>query len=156
LAGAILDGWAASGIATFYSGQPVGVFTGRDNDFDGNSANDKPDVVGEWMLDPNRPRQEVIQNWFNTAAFAANPRGRIGALGRNVVNGPGFKSVDVSLAKQFRIAEQKHLQFRAESFNTANWVNLSNPEGRLSRATFGRISSAQSPRILQFGLKLIF
>jgi hypothetical protein len=156
VAGAILDGWEASGIATFYSGLPVGVFSGRDNDFDGNTANDKPDVVGEWMLDPNRPRQEVIQKWFDPAAFVVNPRGRIGTLGRNVVNGPGFKSIDLSIGKQFRITEQKYLQFRAEAFNAMNWVNLSNPEGRLSRATFGRISSAQSPRILQFGLKFAF
>jgi len=41
-------------------------------------------------------------------------------------------------------------------FNAFNMVNLGNPEGRQRRATFGKITSAGSPRIFQLGLKYMF
>ena len=37
--------------------------------------------------------------------------------------GPGYKTWDTSLVKQFPVSEQKHLEFRAEFFNVLNHVN---------------------------------
>ena len=49
------------------------------------------------------------------------------------------------------------LQFRAEVFNVLNNVNLGQPITTLNAgANFGRITSAASPRIVQFGLKYLF
>jgi len=56
------------------------------------------------------------------------------------------------------------LQFRAEAFNVLNHVNLGNPNTSFSpganglnqSSTFGEVTSARDPRILQFALKLIF
>ena len=45
---------------------------------------------------------------------------------------------------------------RAEGFNVINHANFNAPSGNLSSATFGRITSAGDPRILQFALKLHF
>ncbi|MBI3282443.1 MAG: carboxypeptidase regulatory-like domain-containing protein [Acidobacteria bacterium] len=157
LAQAFLGGWLVNGIATLYSGQPFLITSDRDNDFDGNARNDRPDVAGDWRLSPNRPRGEVVQRWFTPGAFAVNRSGELGNLGRNVVTGPGLKNIDGGVLKNFRVREGHAVQFRAELFNASNWVNLGQPEARLSRATFGRINAtATGPRIVQFGLKYLF
>ena len=163
----MLAGWSVNGIATFYAGQPLRIRSDRDNDFDSYQNGDRPDVVGDWKLSPNRSRDEVIQRWFDPRAFAPNRSGQLGNLGRNVVSGPGFKGVDLGVSKNFRITERHQVQFRAEAFNAFNWVNLGDPETRITRATFGRITSTtvnttaapagrRESRIFQFGLKYVF
>jgi outer membrane receptor protein involved in Fe transport len=162
----LLGGWSLNGIASCYSGQPLRMTSGRDNDFDGNGNNDRPDVVGDWRLSPNRPKNDLIQAWFNPRAFAFNQPGQRGTLGRNVVSGPGFKGVDLGVAKSFRITERHHVQFRAESFNAFNWVNLGSPVTSAASALYGRITSTsvgttaasvrRDARIFQFGLKYLF
>jgi hypothetical protein len=70
----------------------------------------------------------------------------------------------LSAFKNFRLAEGKTLQFRFESFNALNHVNLNNPntsfspnrQGVNTNALFGRISSAMDARRLQLGLRMVF
>ncbi len=159
LAAAVFGGWNLNGIASFTSGQPVGIVTGRDNDYDGNADNDRPDVVGDWKLSPSRPRGQVVEAWFNPRAFTQNRAGQIGNAGRNPLSGPGLKNMDLGIFKNFPITEQTRLQFRCEMFNAFNWTNLGQPEARASRATFGRVTThnAGAPaRVFQFGLKFLF
>ncbi|RPJ59432.1 MAG: TonB-dependent receptor [Acidobacteria bacterium] len=153
--GAIASGWWINGIGTLQSGSPVWIQRGTDADYDGHTG-DRPNLVGDWKLDPDRPRGEVINAWFDKTAFAAPAAGKVGDLGRNVVEGPGLKNVDLTLAKDFGIREGHALQFRLESANAFNLVNLSNPENRFNRATFGSIESTRGSRILQVGLKYSF
>jgi hypothetical protein len=131
------------------------ITSGTDRDYDG-VTNDRPNVVGQWQLDPNRSRPQVLQQWFNTSAFQANVLQHIGNLGRNVVIGPGSKNVDLEIYKSFRLAEHKELQFRADTFNTFNFVNAGTPTLTLNSPNFGKILSAGSPRIFQLALKLMF
>jgi hypothetical protein len=58
--------------------------------------------------------------------------------------------------KNFSLKERAALQFRAEAFNIFNRPNFGNPVSNLTAANFGAITSASSPRILQFALKLSF
>ena len=55
-----------------------------------------------------------------------------------------------------KLSEAHRLQFRAEAFNVANHANFAIPVTDLASANFGRILEANPPRLLQFGLKLIF
>ena len=153
---ALAEGWSLNGIASFYAGQPIYVVTARDNDYDGNANNDRPDAVGPWYLSPNRARGDVVTAWFNPQAIVPNALGQIGNLGRNVVMGPGTKNIDVGIFKSFRIGEGRQLQFRAESFNMANWTNLTTVERRSTSPNFGKVTAASTPRIFQLGLKLAF
>jgi hypothetical protein len=52
--------------------------------------------------------------------------------------------------------EGQTLQFRAESFNLANRVNFSNPTATVASSADGTITTANTPRILQFALKYSF
>jgi hypothetical protein len=48
-------------------------------------------------------------------------------------------------------------EFRAEAFNTFNQTRLGNPGTTLSSSTtFGKITTALDPRIVQLGGKLVF
>jgi hypothetical protein len=163
---AILGGWSLSGIVTFRSGYPFTVTSGKDNNLDGNN-NDRANLVGNPYLDPHRSRSAVVAEWFNTAAFVANPAGTDGTAGRNILDGPGYRDVDLSLTRAFRITERVRLQARAEASNAFNMVSLTLPStalattsnlnaGVLSSTLFGQVRNAGDMRNLQLGLRLIF
>ena len=88
----------------------------------------------------------MVAAWFNTAAFARTnsaARSFDGTAGRNIMDGPGLKNVDMGIFREFRITESKKLQFRAESTNALNMVNLSNPGTNAdSVSNFGIITTA--------------
>ncbi|HXG68700.1 MAG TPA: TonB-dependent receptor, partial [Blastocatellia bacterium] len=155
---AFLADWQAFGIVTLQSGRPftVALLSEIDNSNTGRSslgfgANDRPNIVGNPEIsDPSPDR------WFNTAAFAFPPFGSFGNAGRNILEGPGYQNVNASLVKNATLTEELKLQIRAEFFNLFNHPNFDLPDNFLGSPTFGRILSAQSPRHIQFGLKLLF
>jgi hypothetical protein len=157
LKGSLLGGWQLGGIASYYSGTPVNINVGRDNNLDGVSGNERPNVVGNWKMDqPSAEQLKAGATWFDTSAFAQNGVGEMGAFGRNVVGGPSFRNIDLALAKRFRISEGHSFNFRLETFNLLNTVNLNNPTGNLVSGNFGKITSAAPARIFQVGLRYEF
>ena len=151
---AVIGGWEISGITAITSGAPFTILTGRDNARTG--TNNRADVVGNPELSGDRGRAEKIAQYFNTAAFAPNAIGTFGNVGRNTMIGPMSSTTSLGLFKNFRLLERASLQLRGELFNVFNQVNLGNPVNSVTATTFGRISSAGEPRIVQFGLKLNF
>ena len=154
----LLDHWTVSTIVTMRSGTPLTVAAGADTNLDGN-GNDRADLVGDAHLDPNRPRSEVVKQWFNTAAFRPPAAGRNGTSGRNILDGPGLRTVDLGLFRNFVIREGMNLQFRAELTNFFNFVNLNNPNTTFNASptsAFGTIQSARAMRETQLGLRLSF
>ena len=70
---------------------------------------------------------------------------------------PGSRNWDLSLFKDFALRERLKLQFRSEAFNAFNRVRFGSPNTSVVSNQFGQISSqANSPRQIQFGLKLIW
>jgi len=158
VAGKLVNGWETFGIVTLQTGRPftVALLSEIDNSGTGRSilgfgANDRPNLVGN----PELSNQTTSQ-WFNTATFAFPAPGTFGNAGRNILEGPGFQSVNASLVKNTALTESVKLQFRAEAFNLFNHPNFNLPDNFLGSPTFGRITSARDPRHIQFGLKLLF
>jgi Carboxypeptidase regulatory-like domain/TonB-dependent Receptor Plug Domain len=148
----LLNGWQFNAIASVYSGLPFTVLSGTDRSLSG-IGNDYADLVGN----PARPAGVTsIQEYFNTAAFAPAAAGTFGNSGRNILRGPNFADVDVSIFKDFRFSERYRLQIRSEAFNIENRANFQNPTATVSSGTFGRITAAYDPRVLQFAMKLFF
>ena len=68
-----------------------------------------------------------------------------------------YWNVDAPSSGSFRFMETRQIEFRAESFNTPNTVIMGTPNGNVLDPNFGRVTStANQPRSLQLGLKLIF
>ena len=151
----LLNGWTLSPIVTLSSGLPFTVTSGKDNNYDG-VTNDRANVIGNPVLDPHRSRQQVLAEWFNTAAFVANPIGTDGTSARDLLDAPGNKNVDMGIFRDFAIREKMKLQFRAEFTNFFNLVNLTAPNATLTSSAFGQITSANPMRQLQLGLRLAF
>ena len=151
----VLGSWETNGLVTLEAGRPFSVTSGRDNSGSGMNQ-DRADVAGDPHLDTGRPRAQLIDRFFNTAVFSQNPAGTFGTSGRNILRDPGTATVDFGLIKAFPIHERHRLQFRAEMFNLFNRVNLNRPNNSQSAATFGRITGAGSPRVIQLALKYMF
>ena len=62
----------------------------------------------------------------------------------------------MGLTRTFNVRENQSVEFRAEAFNLPNHLNPENPVTALNNAEFGRITSAQDPRIVQLALKYVF
>jgi hypothetical protein len=149
----IAGGWQLSGITSLSTGAPFTIRTGRDNSLTG-AGNDRANLVGNPELASGRSRAEQIVQYFNTAAFAQNAIGQFGNLGRNTMTGPKLSNTDLSLMKNFRFRERFGAQLRGEFYNAFNQVNFGVPVNVVTSSTFGRLTSAGSPRVVQFGLKI--
>ncbi|MFN9261875.1 MAG: TonB-dependent receptor domain-containing protein [Acidobacteriota bacterium] len=150
-----LGGWSTNGIVSLETGTPINFISGRDNSQSGVNQ-DRADLIGNPFLDTGRPRGELVQRYFNPAAFATNAPGTFGTVGRNIMSGPGLINLDFGAVKNFAITERIRLQFRGEIFNITNRVNLNNPNTNQSSPQFGLITSAGSPRVSQLALKVNF
>jgi hypothetical protein len=148
--------WTLSAIVTLQSGTPLTITAGSDRNLDG-LTNDRANLVGDPDLDHGRARGELIEGWFNTAAFALPALGTNGTGGRNIVDGPGYRNVDLGLFRDFTLRGRTMLQFRAEATNVLNIVNLSNPGTNIAApATFGKIRGAGNMRRIQLGARVSF
>jgi hypothetical protein len=152
----VFGNWQTSGIWTWRSGLPVNVLSGTDRSLSG-VALDRADLVGNPSLSSGRPKAQLISAWFNTAAFAPAAAGTFGDSPRNVLRAPGTFNLDWSLAKDFRVTERWTIQLRGDFFNLFNNVNFSAPGASVaSTSTFGKITAAADPRIVQLAAKIRF
>jgi hypothetical protein len=148
----LASGWRLSGVFRAQSGAPLTVSTGADRALSGIQAGTQranqvsDDVYGDG----------TINNWLNPAAFAQPALGTYGNSKRNAYDGPARKVVDLSLVRQFDLPNSHRIEARVEAFNAFNWFLLGNPTVNLSSATFGRITTSDDPRIMQFALKYAF
>jgi Carboxypeptidase regulatory-like domain/TonB dependent receptor len=159
----LTEGWQLGGIYTIASGLPISPFMGNDVSGTG-ELNDRPNLIG----DPNSGAQRDASLFFNPTAFAAPAPGTFGNAGRNTVIGPRLNIFDLSLGKATKINDRISTQFRAEFFNLFNYANLSLPVANFNAANFGTITQTidvqqgnprlgdGGPRVIQFGLKLLF
>jgi hypothetical protein len=120
-------------------------------------TNDRAHLVGNPDLSHSRPGTELIEEWFNRAAFAHPALGEDGSAGRNIVDGPGRTTLDLALFRDFGLGRGMKLQCRLEATNAFNIVNLMDPGTNLNApSTFGRIREARPMRQVQLGLRLSF
>jgi hypothetical protein len=153
---ALARDWTVSAIATFQTGTPITIGAGTDRNFDG-LTNDRADLVGNPELDHGRPIEELIEGWFNVAAFAVPAIGTDGSSGRNILDGPGIRNVDLGIFRDVPLGGRSMFQFRLEATNVFSIINLNNPGTSLNApATFGKIRSARDMRRIQLGARVSF
>jgi hypothetical protein len=152
----LAGGWQVTGIHVLQSGLALTATLGGASVLNlGGERRARPNLVG----DPGLPSSErTIQRWFDTNAFAAfNPAPQaFGTAGVGIMRGPGYANFDFSFAKNFRLGEDRSVQFRTEIFNTFNRANFGPPNIQQESSGFGQILTASNARILQFGLKFYF
>ena len=90
--------------------------------------------------------------------------GPFGNLARNAFRTPAINTLNLTFNKRFATpVERLNVEFRGELYNALNHVNFSIPTTGLSGSTGGATPTAGGaanatldPRIVQFGVKLLF
>jgi hypothetical protein len=165
----VATGWQFSPIFRYSSGAWLNVTSGIDNALLGYTTERPnqvlPNVYSSNQLSACANAAPCVQ-WLNPAAFAQPTLGTLGNMGAYSVLGPHFVQFDAALVRTFPLREHINLQFRFEVFNVFNNVRFNagstgtsatNPTvGLSSTSTFGNITSAGDPRILQLAMKFNF
>lgn len=152
---AIIGGFRLTAINRITSGRPVNLSYSPTTQFS---------VGGDMTYRPNIIGTVVNKNWTpgnyfnrNAVSIPTDPSNPFGNAPRNSVRGPGFWQADIGIHKQFTLFnENTKLEFRAEAFNVFNRTNFGTPNGNVSNAAFGTITSAFPAREIQLALKLYF
>lgn len=151
---AVAGGWNFSGIYTYESGNALTVFNGVTDarDYEPNM----PNLIG----DPNGAGADrSFTRWFNTAAFAAPPQDVKGNAGPGIIRGPGLNNFDLSVSKNFRVAEHWNVQFRGDFLNALNhtqWSGVNTTFSDAADTRFGWVTGAREARVVQLGLRVSF
>jgi hypothetical protein len=156
----LVKGWRLSGITRFSTGIPVTLTEMDDNSLLGTSGAgaislpvDTPNYT-PGSLNITDPRS--LLPYFNTSLFSPETLGQLGTARRRFFAAPGLNNWDLALLKDTAIKEGMNLEFRAELFNAFNHAQFGQPDGNVNSATFGLITTANPPRIMQLSLKLLF
>jgi len=150
LASGIISGWQVQGIYTAQTGPPLGfgnaIFTGNLKDI---------------AIPKN---QRTVDRWFNVdAGFEKNAQRQLASNLRTFnsrftgIRGDGGNNWDFSMIKNTRLKEGVQLQFRAEAINALNHPQFLAPNTTPTSTGFGQVTGEWTwPRVIQFGLKLLF
>ncbi len=170
--GKVINGWGVSGILTYQSGFPIRVNTQDDTELESSI----------FFEDANTPQLTGALNFINpkknggvwfTGNIADPPLGQFGNLPHSLCCGPSISNSDIAIEKKTKITERFNSEFRAEFFNAWNHTQFANPDGNFTDGlpslslengvevntggTFGQIQKTrEDPRVIQFGLKILF
>ena len=150
--GALVNDWTIASVMTLQSGVPVAVTQANSLGYAGFTTQ-RPNLVG----DPTLPADErTPAHWFNTAAFATANQFTIGSASRNPVRGPSYRDVDLALMRRVGFGGERAIELRLEVFNLLNTANFGAPAAQLGPASFGTITTALDPRVVQLAAKFWF
>jgi len=147
---AIASGWRFSPIVRIISGGYLSVTTNQDRALNGMAGQRVNQIQG------NVYGNKSVSNYLNPRAFELPAVGTLGNMGRNSILGPGTWQFDLAVSRTFQIRESQKMEFRAEAFNVTNSLRMNDPVTNFNSNTFGQVTSAKDPRIMQFALKYFF
>lgn len=158
----VVGGWSLSGITNFATGLPVSLTENDDNALIGANAVpvDVPNFSGGHVMADANPRHG--NPYFNPTLFTNEALGQFGTSRRRFFHGPGLDNFDMALSKSTKITESKQLDLRFEAFNVFNHAQFMNPNSEINDGlpsqggSFGLVTSARDPRIMQIGAKFLF
>jgi Carboxypeptidase regulatory-like domain/TonB dependent receptor len=164
----VIGGWQFAGIDSWHTGfaftpvanaEPISVNNNVPPIFDGDYS-----ALKTHIHNVNGSIQ-LFANQANAIAAFTAPTG-LQAGSRNILRGPRYSDVDLSLNKHFPIHERLGVEFRAEAYNVFNHTNFDLP-GTLSPGTigtaditnpgqFGVITTTSDSREMQLSLRIEF
>lgn len=141
-----LGGWSFSGLAVHQSGFAMSPALGIG--------------TAGLAIRPNQvaPYRKIgsLTEWFDKSAFAAPGYGFFGNASNGIIRGPAYTSVNVALDKTFPIVERLKMQLKAEAFNVLNHPSFAAVDTGLGDGSYGQVTSAHDPRILEFAVKMMW
>ncbi|PYX87430.1 MAG: hypothetical protein DMG68_11725 [Acidobacteria bacterium] len=163
----VVSGWGVDGVTTFQRGFPLKItFAGDATPLEKANlgiSNIRPNVVpGCDKSGQGSGLTGRLNQWFNTACFAAPPAWGFGNEARvdSSLRSNGLRNFDFAVFKKTTITERMGLEFRTEFFNLFNHPQFGFPGTNFIAGTsngFGQVTSQlNNPRLIQFALKFEF
>ena len=183
----IAGGWSISGIFNWHSGFPFSPFVSVQNGslycntcgygqllpgaYLGGAGTSTSSDAFKTVANSNYPKGGTA--YFSTPAYTAyncTPACEGTALpqspgaGRNSLTMPGYRDVDLTLAKSFGLpkapvlGESARLEFRIDAYNVFNNMNFNpnNISNNIGNSNFGTISAALAGRVISLGARFSF
>ncbi|MBL8211495.1 MAG: TonB-dependent receptor [Bryobacterales bacterium] len=150
----VLGGWQVGGIWMAISGGPLGVTSAVNNTFS-QGGGQRPNWSGANPCVAN----PTPQRWLDASVFSVPAPYAFGNAPStfNGCRSDRTDQIDFTLTKNTRIKERFNVQFRAEFFNLSNTPRFAPPNQNFGNPQFGVVNAqGNQPRIVQFGLKLIY
>jgi hypothetical protein len=148
----VIGDWQVSGIVSLHTGFPMTI-TANDTTGTG-SRGARASCIAPGDVFGYRSSPTGGYQWFDPNSYA-QPQGTFGSCGVGTIRGPGLKTVDMSLVKQFPITERQNLEIRGEAINLTNTPILNAPN-RSVGSNLGLITASQGARNIQLGIKYNF
>ncbi len=158
---AVLGGWNVNAVYTFHGGFPISMLDWAGDPGTG-SAQPRPNCNGPSIATPyteNPASNGGGYVWFSTANMSNPPPGQFGNCAVSTERGPGLKTVDMSVDKNFTIKEGQYLQFRAEAINVFNTPILyanGYSVDVYGGSQAGVVNTSLGARNMQLALKFVF
>lgn len=158
---AVIGGWQFNDILLLQTGEPIDI--GAEGSA---QPGNRPDLIA-----PVKYPKSISGYWFDPTSFssanipttpATDGSGnyvytRVGTLGRNYVRGPGYRTDNVSIQKNFQITEGRTLELHGDAFDVTNTPNFNFPDSGEGDGNFGKITSLHgSPRQIQLAARFVF
>ncbi|MGC1645423.1 MAG: hypothetical protein WA741_06310 [Candidatus Sulfotelmatobacter sp.] len=159
---AAIGGWRVSSSFVFHSGFAQTIFASSDTSGTGGFSTRADCVPGEPARVPMvfNPANGGV-SFLNPDAVTTPAPGTFGNCPVGAFNGPGYKSADLSLAKEFSITERQSLEFRMDMSNFTNTPIFNfgqefSGQHTAGTSNYGEIFTSQGARNIQFALKYRF
>jgi hypothetical protein len=154
VASQFFGGWMMNGTISIASGQP---FTARVTGAVSDVANGVNGTLrANYNGAPIAIDNPTILQFFNTAAFGVPATGTFGNAGRNTIIGPGSKTFNMGLMKNFTVGGTRGLSVRLQANNVLNTPVWGSIDTFVNSPTFGQVVSVRSMRSVQIVLRMSF
>jgi hypothetical protein len=157
-----IGGWRLSSSFVFHTGFAQTIFASGDTSGTGGFSTRANCVSGVPSKVPMTFDPVTGGVHFLNPAAVTNPAaGSFGNCAVGVFDGPGYKSADLSIAKDFSITERQSLEFRADMVNFTNTPIFNfgqefSGQHTATASNYGEIFTSQGSRQIQFALKYRF
>jgi hypothetical protein len=148
IVGALAKGWKTNLMASISSGEPFSMSNGGGGPGGGSAwtglvnynGSERPDQVGSCKAaHPN------INAWVNISCFRLQAVDTWGNARNYELFGPGNRAINLSVMKEFHLAESYRLQFRAEGYNVDNHAILGQPGSGIGATNYEAGYPASNP-----------
>ncbi len=147
-AATLLRGWTLGGVLSATSGTPSTATVTGDPSGTGYSGAFRAQATGLPVTDGS--------GFFNPAAFTVPANGTFGNAGRDTIPGIARFTLSASLFRSFRIDDKRRIEFRLDTSNPLNNVNITSVNTTVNSIQYGLPANAAGMRSMTTTVRLRF